>query len=335
MIGGDGMSLYNKIIGHSNIIEQLKNSVRNGKISNAYIFNGEDGAGKNMLADAFAESMLCEKDMEEGCGECHFCRQMQSGNNPDLISVLHQKAGSIGIDDIREQLNKDIQIKPYNGRHKVYIIDEAEKLTVQAQNAMLKTIEEPPEYGVIIFLTNNIEVFLPTIVSRCIVYNLRPQKESVVMDYMMTQFKIPEYEAKVCASFAQGKIGKAIELIKSETFGFIKDEAVNLLKNIYTYEITDILESIKKIADYKQNIIYYIDIIEMWYRDVLLFKVTKDPNNLIFSDEINQIRKESSKKSYEGIEKVLEGCETAKARLKANVNFELAIELMLLNIKEN
>lgn len=329
------MSEYNKILGHENIISQLKNAIKSDKVSHAYIFNGEDGSGKNMLAKAFAEALLCEKGGIEGCGECHYCRQFATGNNPDFVKVTHEKPTSIGVEDVREQLVEDILIKPYNGRYKVYIIDEAEKMTVQAQNAILKTVEEPPAYSVIIFLTNNVEVFLPTIISRCIIFNLRPLRESTIMEYLISQFKIPEYEAKICASYAQGKLGKAIRLATSDEFSEIKNEALKLVKNVYSYDIGDLIDAVKRITEYKISVTEYIDLLEMWYRDVLLFKVTKDPNSLIFADEINSIRKQASKSSYEGLEKIQHGLEVAKARLKANVNFELAIELMLLNIKEN
>ena len=308
------MSEYSKIIGHENIISQLISAVSMSKINHAYIFNGPDGSGKNMLAKAFAQALLCEKQGPEGCGECHFCKQTESGSNPDLIYIRHSKENIISVDDIRESLVQDIQIKPYNGLYKVYIIDEAEKLTVQAQNALLKTIEEPPEYSVIIFLTNNADIFLQTILSRCIVFNLKPLRDDVITDYLIKTYKIADYEAKVCSSFAQGILGKAIRLFESEDFNGVKEAAVRLVKNIYSYEIYDL---------------------EMWYRDVILFKVTKDPNNLIFKDEINYIRKSASKSSYEGLENIINGCEIAKSRIKANVNFDLAIELMLLNIKEN
>ena len=329
------MSLYDAIVGHENITLQLREAVRLDKVSHAYILNGEDGSGKNMIAKAFAESLLCENRTDCGCGECHFCKQTASGNNPDLKYIQHEKPASIGVDDVREQLVEDVQIKPYNGLKKVYIIDEAEKMTAQAQNAILKTIEEPPEYSVVIFLTNNVDSFLPTIVSRCITYNLKPLRENIIMEYLIKEYKIPDYEARICASFSQGYIGRAIRLIKSEDFGRIKEDVIRTVTNIHSYEIQDLIDVIKNVSEYKININDFIDMMEMWYRDVLLFKVTKDPNNLIFADEINYIRKQASKSSYEGIESILESCEIAKARLKANVNFDLAIELMLLRIKEN
>lgn len=329
------MSLYTDVLGHENIINQIKAAVRNNMVSHAYIFNGEDGSGKRMVAKAFAQALLCERDEEEGCGECRFCKQTINDNNPDLVWVSHEKPASIGVEDVKEQLVQDIEIKPYNGRYKVYIIDEAEKMTVQAQNAVLKTIEEPPAYSVIIFLTNNDEMFLPTIMSRCLVLNFKPLAENVISDYLMTNYKLPEYEAGMCAAYSQGRLGKAVMLAESGDFANIKDEALRLVKNVYTYDIPDLVDAVKKVSAYKINITDYIDILQMWYRDVLLFKVTKDANRLVFTDEINAIRKQASKSSYEGLEKILEGLVTAKTRLRANVNFDLTIELMLLNIKEN
>lgn len=326
---------YRDILGHDNIIAQLKNAVAGNKVSHAYILNGEDDSGKNMIAGAFAQALLCEKGEPDGCGTCHFCKQVLSGNNPDLIYIKHEKPASIGVEDVREQLVEDVLIKPYNGKYKVYIVDEAEKMTVQAQNAILKTIEEPPAYSVILFLTNNAEVFLPTIISRCIIFNLRPLREDVIMEHLISQYKIPEYQAKICASYSQGKLGRAIKLATSEEFSRIKEEAIKLVKNVYSYDIVDLIEEVKAVAEFKISATEYIDLLAMWFRDVLLFKVTKDPNNLIFSDEINGIRKQASKSSYEGIEKILHGLDVAKVRLKANVNFELTIELMLLCIKEN
>ena len=329
------MSLYDKILGHENIIKQLKTAVKNDRVSNAYIFNGEDGCGKAMIARAFAEALLCEMHSGEGCGQCHMCLQTASDNNPDIVWVKHEKPASIGVDDVREQLVDDIQIKPYNGGRKVYIIDEAEKMTTQAQNAILKTIEEPPEYGVIIFLTNNAQTFLPTIISRCVIFNLKPLRTDEIKTYLMREYKVPEYQAKICAAYSQGRLGKAINMATSDDFAEIRDEAVRLVKNIYTYDVPRLIDAVKKVSDYKITINDYIDIIEMWYRDVLLFKVTKDANNLVFTEELKAIRQQATKSSYEGIENILNGCEVAKARLKANVNFDLAMELMFLNIKEN
>ena len=132
--------------------------------------------------------------MENACGKCQSCRQALSGNQPDIIRVTHEKPNTISVDDIREQVNNDIVIKPYSSKYKVYIIDEAEKMTVQAQNALLKTIEEPPEYAVILFLTNTLDVLLQTVRSRCIIMNLRSVDTKLIQQYLMQKYQLPDYQ---------------------------------------------------------------------------------------------------------------------------------------------
>ena len=170
------MAGFKDIVGHEQIIEHLKTAIEMGKVSHAYILNGPDLSGKMMIAEAFARALLCEKQDPDGCGECRSCRQSDDRNNPDIIYVKHDKPNTISVDDIRTQLNNDIVIKPYSNQYKIYIVDEAEKMNQQAQNALLKTIEEPPAYAVIMLLTTNADSFLQTIRSRCITLNLKSVK---------------------------------------------------------------------------------------------------------------------------------------------------------------
>ena len=260
---------------------------------------------------------------------------MVSGNHPDIIHVTHEKPNTISVDDIRTQVNNDIVIKPYSSPYKIYIIPEADLLSVQAQNALLKTIEEPPAYAVIFLLTENAESLLPTIMSRCVMLKLRNIKTTLIKKYLMEQMQIPDYQADICAEFAQGNMGRAIMLASSEHFNEIKEEALQLLKHINEMEISEIVSAIKKIGTYKLSINDYLDIIMIWYRDVLIYKATKDVNGIVFADQLRYIKDRANKSSYEGIETILESLEKAKARLKANVNFDLVMELLLLTIKEN
>lgn len=115
--------------------------------------------------------------------ECHSCKQAAGKNQPDIIYVSHEKPNTISVDDIRTQLNNDIVIKPYSSKHKIYIVDEAEKMNQQAQNALLKTIEEPPAYAVILLLTTNAESFLPTILSRCVTLNLKAVPDEKIKNF--------------------------------------------------------------------------------------------------------------------------------------------------------
>ncbi len=329
------MSRFRDVVGHKDIIKYIQSSVEQKKVSHAYILNGERGSGKKLLARLFAMTLQCESGQPEPCGKCRSCKQVDSGNHPDIITITHEKPGTISVDDIREQINGDIQIKPYGSPYKIYIIPGADMMTVQAQNALLKTIEEPPEYAIIFLLTENADSLLQTIRSRCVILKLRNVKNTLIKKYLMEQMQVPDYQAEVCAAFAQGNMGRAIMLATSDHFYEIKEEAIQLLKYINDMELHEIVSAIKEINKYKLEVADYLDIITIWYRDILLYKATKDVDKVVFSDQLKFIKEKAAKSSYEGIELILESIEKAKARLKANVNFDLVMELLLLTIKEN
>ena len=329
------MAKFADIIGQEQIREHLCNAISSGKISHAYIINGERSSGKEFIARVFAMALQCEREGIEPCGECHSCRQALGNNQPDIIYVSHEKPNTIGVEDIRTQINGDIGLKPYASPYKIYIMNEGEKMTVQAQNALLKTLEEPPEYAVILILTTQIEALLPTILSRCVVLNMKPVPDALVKKYLMEELGVPDYKANICVAFARGNVGKAKLLASSEEFEKVKDEAVTLVKYINDMEISEIVKAIKKISEYKFDVNDYLDILSTWYRDVLIFKATKDVNSLIFKEEIQQIMRVSDRSTYEGIETIVNALQQAKRRLEANVNFDLTMELLLLTIKEN
>ncbi len=326
---------FSDILGHETIKANLRKAITSHKVSHAYIMTGEAGMGRKSLANAFALSLLCERGGADPCMKCHACKQVMSGNHPDLIYVTHEKPGSIGVDDIRRQINDTICVRPYSSYFKVYIVDEAEKMTVQAQNALLKTIEEPPSYAVIILLTTNQEAFLPTILSRCVQLKLKPLKDSVVKEYLTESLGVKEQEADVYAAFARGNLGKAIHLASSEDFKLIHSEMLYLLKNVKKMDISELLNYIRKLKDENIDLYECLEFMQYWYRDVLMFKVTKDVNLLIFKDEYTMINEISNNSGYDGLENILAAIDKARVRLDANVNTELVLELMLLVMKEN
>lgn len=329
------MGSFKDVVGHKDILKYISSAVENNRVSHAYILNGERGSGKKMLANLFAMTLLCETGDNEPCGKCHSCKQAESGNHPDIIRVTHEKPNSISVDDIRTQVNNTVDIKPYQGPYKVYIIPQADMMTPQAQNAILKTIEEPPSYAVFLLLTENAETLLPTINSRCAMLKLRNIKDTLIKKYLMENLEIPDYKADMCTAFAQGNMGRAIMLANSDHFNEIREEAVQLLKHISEMELNEIVAAVKNISVYKLEITDYLDIIMIWYRDVLLYKATKEIDKVVFKDQLQSIKEQARKSSYEGIELILESLEKAKARLKANVNFDLVMELLFLTIKEN
>ena len=328
------MLAFQDILGHDSIKQHFQKAIELHKVSHAYILAGEAGMGRKSLAHAFALTLLCEKGGSQPCMNCHACKQVLSGNHPDLIHVTHEKPGSIGVDDIREQINDTIMGRPYSSYYKVYIVDDAEKMTIQAQNALLKTIEEPPSYAVIILLTINEDLFLPTILSRCVQLKLKPLKDSVIQAYLKETMGIPEREAQLYAAFARGNLGKAIKLSDSEEFKDMYKRLLSMLRNIKNMDISQLLDYSKKLKE-EMDIYECLDFMQVWYRDALMFKVTNDANLLIFKDEYSTISDMSRHIGYDGFENILQAIEKARIRLEANVNMELAMELMFLVMKEN
>lgn len=330
------MANYSDIIGHGDIVKHFKSSIELGKVSHAYILNGEKGAGKKTLASVVAKSLQCESGEADPCNTCKSCLQVESGNQPDIIWINHEKPNVISVDEIREQIVNDIDLKPYSSRYKLYIIPDAQLMNSQAQNALLKTLEEPPEYAIIMLLTNNVDRFLPTILSRCIVLNFKPVEPLDVIEYLTTQIEgVDLPTARFCTDFAQGNLGKAVRLAISPEYKEIKEDSVRLLRQIDSMEMDEVIDAVKQMGKYKLDVTDYIDIMTMWFRDILMVKISNSPNKIIFKDEYSTMRKQASRVSYEGVEEILEALNKLKIRLEANVNFDIAMELMLLTIKEN
>lgn len=327
------MFSFSEIVGHEQIKEHMQAAIRDKKPFHAYLFQGEEGVGKEALARTFAAGLQCQSESaDKPCKECVSCRQMESGNQPDVIWVTREKA-SLGVDEIREQLCNTMDIKPFSSPYKIYLVPEAEKMTEAAQNALLKTIEEPPEYGIVILMTSNISALLPTIQSRCLTMEFRPLSTVVVESYVKEHCQVPDYQARASAAFAQGNLGKAMRYAKSEDFIERKDHIISLLRHVEQMDLSEMLAVIKDLGTRKDEVRDYIDLMVLWYRDVLLFKATKDINQLLFQDEASYISREASYRSYEKIEEILQAFEKAKVRLRANVNFDITMELMLLTLK--
>lgn len=329
------MTNFKNIIGHEQMIHHMSTALKNKKISHAYIFEGPNGSGKNLLAKAFAKALQCEAGYGDSCDMCRSCHQMETGNQPDVLWVTHEKPATISVDEIRHQLVSDMAIKPYSSKYKIYIIDEAEKMNESAQNALLKTIEEPPAYGIVILLTNNLDALLSTILSRCIVFRLKPVDQSKIVEFLAKNYDIPDYKGRICAAFSQGVVGKAVEMACSEAFSDLQYHILGIVKHVHEMEIYELVNAVKELNAYKTNIYDVIDMMMVWYRDVLMLKVTKDANRIVYKDEYRFLMEQAQKSSYEGLNEIIQSMEKAKMRLAANVNFDVALEMMLLAMKEN
>lgn len=345
---------WNDVVGLTQLTDNLQNAIKYNKISHAYLIQGEKLSGKRMIADIFARALQCEAGKASSehqetlfemlpeitgprpCNQCRSCKQAINGNHPDIIYVTHEKPNVISVDNIRQQVNGDIDIKPYSGEYKIYIIDEAEKMNVQAQNALLKTLEEPPSYAVILLLATRAEAMLQTILSRCVVLNTKPVPDDLIKHYLMQKVQIPDYRASICASFARGNVGRAIELASNEIFDHMKSSVLGLLKHITELEINQIAAEVKKITEEKFDTNDYLDLCFIWYRDVLLYKACGGFGSqcpIIFKEELTALESAAKYYGYEAIERIIHAIDRARSRIAANVNFDLTMELLLLDMK--
>ncbi len=328
-----------KILGRESLVEYMKSAAGGESFSHAYIFDGEKGMGKLFLAKEFAKMIFCsDKAVKDGkfegyCGKCTTCKQTDSGNNPDIIYVEPDKPTTISVEEIRSKVVSTAEIFPY-GRYKIYIIKEAEKMNEQAQNALLKTIEEPPEYVIIILLTANKNRLLPTIRSRCVTLDIKPISQDVIKNYLLEEFKVVDYVADMAAKFSAGNVGRAVRYALSDDFTDMKNQVVKILRNLDKESISNEIESIMRLEDYQKEINDCIELMILWFRDLLVLKATGDANRLLFKDEYKTLKEQIVKREYSTIEKAIEAMEKTKLRLNAHVKFDAAIEIMLMYMRD-
>ena len=318
------MAELNEILGNERIKEHFITAVHHKKISHAYIMEGDKGSGKKMLAEAFSKILQCEgretTGLVESCGKCESCIQMEHHDHPDVIWVSHEKPNVISVGEIREQIVNTVEIMPYKGPYKIYIVDEAEKMNAAAQNAILKTIEEPPEYAVIFLLTTNRGAFLDTILSRCIL-------------------SVSKEEAEFAAGFSLGNIGKAEAIVSSEEFQDLKELTLSILRYIHEIESYEIADKVKEYKKYKNRIEDFFDIFLMWFRDIMLLKADNSVNaeaakkKIIFKNEYAYLKKQVDKLDLEAIDYVIGKIHRARVRIKSNVNFDATLELLIVEAR--
>ena len=306
---------FEKIRGQRFAKKYLSNSIKSNMISHAYMFEGPSGVGKNTMARDFATTLL---EMEN------------LFNSPDYIEITPD-GNSIKIAQIRK-LQSDILVKPYKS-YKIYVIDEAQKMTVEAQNALLKTLEEPPKYAIIILITNNKESLLDTIKSRCEIIKFTPIPLVEVADYL-TQTGVDKNRASLLANFSRGSMQKAIELSESEDFHIMRDEVQKYVDTFLTGSMLDIMDIQSSIEKYKDNITNVLDLLVNYFRDIMMVKENVDSSMIINLDRLVFIKNMSTKITYSQLSKIIDIIEETKNKLRSNCNFNISIQVMTLNIYE-
>ena len=306
---------FDKIIGQDFAKKYLTNSIKKNKISHAYMFEGIDGIGKKKFSEELSKILLDTENVD---------------SSPDYINI-HPDGNSIKIAQIRK-LQMDIVIKPHN-KYKIYTINQANSMTIEAQNALLKTLEEPPEYAIIILITNNKEALLDTIKSRCEIIKFLPISILDLSKYLISH-GIDESRAQLLATFSRGSIRKAIQLSESADFSTMRDEIQTYIEVILDKDIIDILEIPISMEKYKKDIISILDVFITYFRDIMIFKEKSDNSMIINIDKITFIKNLSEKITYSQVSRIIDIIEDVKKKIRSNCNFNISIMVMVLNIYE-
>lgn len=326
---------FSDVVGQELPIEILQNSIKNERISHAYLFTGKQGIGKEFSVHQFAKALNCNRLDLDSCEECISCRKFNSGNHPDIIEVEPEGKGNyIKIDQIRK-IKKQISYKPYESNKKVYIIKEAEKMNLQAANSLLRILEEPPEYAIIILLAPSEDLLLPTITSRCQIINFSPLTVEEISDKLVNEFDLEAGEAKKRAILADGSLGKAISFSQEDTALQKRDEILNKIKELLNLSLVEVFELVQEMLEYREEIDNILENIMTFYRDLLLYKSSGEANLMInfdYETDLINLSKEYTVVELKSIIELLE--ETNNLVKNTNVDLQLALEVMLIKIKE-
>lgn len=284
-----------------------------------------------MIANTFAKALQCEGE-KRPCDSCKSCHAFNHGNHPDVIYFQPLKNGkTYTIEDVREQLLETVDLKPFQYEKKIYIIEKADTLNIQSQNALLKTLEEPPAHAVFLLLAERAEAFLPTILSRVVVMKIRPLSAETIADYLMQAGHLAE-ESHILSAYAQGRIGQALELVEDEGFREMRQDILGKLEVLPSMSEGDAYLLAKDLEGYK-NDLRFLDIMELWYRDLLTAKSLREEGYLIQRDKKDAIFR-AAKEPAALLAKKAAAVRTARMRLAQNANFRLTMEVMLMDLKE-
>lgn len=289
---------FKDIRGYNRQISILKNAVESKKINHFYLFDGEKGTGKKDVALAFSKSVLCKGKQGESCGACPSCTKFDTNNHPDF-KILEPVKGFIKKEDVEDMI-EDISIIPFEGGKKVFLIEDLELARPETQNLLLKTLEEPPSYVVIIILSSNSNAILKTILSRC-------------------------------QSISFYNENRREDLLESEDFYEIRDELVDIIGSLLKGNKIKAFNSIDFFVKNKDRTVEILDIMIYWFRDLAIYKEIGESALILNKDNFKNLELQSSV-DIERIYDIIYKIETTKYNIERNVNFNLSIETMLLNI---
>ena len=333
---------FQDVVNQDHAIFLLLSAVRAGKVGHAYMFVGAAGVGRRSLALAFAQLLNCERPDGDACGECGPCRKIAGGTHPDvrILDIAHgqfleapgkdYKGKEIPIDQIRA-LRHDAAYPPYEGRRKVYIIADAERMNANSANSLLKTLEEPPARVTFILIAESSVALLPTIVSRCQLVRCTYLRADEIERALVDRHNIPMERARVLALLADGRLGRALEWAKSEEKMEARDRLLDLLPALETGDLISRLDAAETLSKEGDLLSELLDLAVFWYRDLLIWKQLQQPALLTNRDRQSQVEHLAPTYSEAMLSARIEALEDAKDGLRRNVNPRLALEKLFLS----
>lgn len=316
--------MQNPIIGHQQIIEQLQHTVASDRIAGAYLFVGPTGVGKETVARYFAQLIFCQQEAQPPtvCGACLACRKVDSGNHPDL-QFIRPDGSELKIGQIRE-LQKQIIYEPLEANRKVYILTDVDRMNDPAENALLKTLEEPPASSVLILLTSNIRVLLPTTRSRCQILQFHPMSPQELTEILVEKFSVAPEQATTLAIAADGAIGKA--LARLEKGDVLSEEVPEILR------ATDPLAAFRLAEHFKDNPETLGELVT-WYRDLLFLQQGAPSDFITHIYSVEELQRIVPRYSHLRIQQAIQTVFDTKSLIEnTNTNATLALEVMCLKL---
>ncbi|HYY24819.1 MAG TPA: DNA polymerase III subunit delta' [Candidatus Udaeobacter sp.] len=322
---------FAEIIGHSRQIGTLRHALAKGRLHHAYLFVGPEGVGKRTVALALAKAIHCAGRGDDFCDRCVNCARIQNGNHPDL-RLIEMQAGKkeISIQQIRE-IDKQLNYRSFTGGKKIIILDPATLMNFPAQNALLKTLEEPPQDSLMILIAGNTGGLLPTLRSRCLQVSFGPLQREHIFGYLVTQKGMQRDNAVHLAGMAMGSLGNAVK-IDGADFRKRRQSWIELLSSLKTGDYRAAAAVAETLAANKDETAKFLAWVQSWYRDLLVHTVTQESKELINLDLVARIERESVAGKVEYILCLMDQVTEAAAGIQRNLNRRMIMENLLFSV---
>jgi DNA polymerase-3 subunit delta' len=322
---------FKDIIGQHKQLTILASALANGRLHHAYLFLGPEGVGKHLVAVALAKALHCSEVQNDFCGSCVNCRRIADGNHPD-VRVIEPLSGKkeISIQQIRE-LERELNYRSFTGARKIAIIDPATLLNPSSQNALLKTLEEPPQDSLIILIAPNAGGLLPTLRSRCLRLTFAPLTRKEIAGFLQSHDGVNGDDAEFIAALGMGSIGAALALDKTE---LIEKRKIwtGMLGALKTRDYHGAIVAAQTLAANREEALNFLKWAESWYRDLLIYSVANDSDDLVNLDMRPQIEQQSLQQGTGAALRVIAQTASAAARIQRNLNRRMVLEKFLFGV---